>query len=101
MEKVNELVAHEVAKVLGRLLPDFLVTITEVEVSKDLAYAKIWISSLKSDEITRKSCSECSHEIQSHLAKTLDMRKTPKVRFLIDKRERQAQKIEELIREIH
>jgi ribosome-binding factor A len=55
--KVNSLIQHELGPVLNEFLDwqKGLVTITKVETSKDMKYAKIWISIFNPDPLTQKN----------------------------------------------
>jgi ribosome-binding factor A len=55
--KVNSLIQHELGPVLHEYLDwqKGLVTITKVEASKDMKYAKIWISVFNPDPQTQKN----------------------------------------------
>ena len=63
------------------------ISVTEVEVSKDIAYAKIFISSFQSDKKVDDAVTALNHAagfIQSKLGKKLKMRNTPKLKFYKD-----------------
>lgn len=100
MEKVDELVGQEVAKELQKLFPDFFMTVTEVEVAKDLGFAKIWIASIKGADEAAELANKYAKEVQKGIAEKLTIRRTPRLRFYPDNREIRAQKIEKIIREI-
>ena len=99
MEKVDELIQQEVSRELHRLLPDFFITITITEVSRDLAYAKIWITSLVDIDKAVEQANLCKNEIQKTLALKVPLRKHPKINFVADTREIKAQRIDQLIEE--
>ncbi len=100
MEKIDELVGQEVAKELQKLFPEFFITVTEVEVAKDLGFAKIWIASFKGADEATKLANTYAKEVQKQIAKRLTIYRTPKIRFYPDNREIRAQRIEKLVRDI-
>lgn len=64
-----------------------LLTITDVKVSADLSYAKLYISSFESDQKMNTAVEALNHaagHIQKHISKELRMRETPKLRFYPD-----------------
>lgn len=64
-----------------------LITITDVEVSADLSYAKLYISSFESEQKMLKAVEALNHAagfIQKNISKDLKMRVTPKLRFFAD-----------------
>ncbi len=104
IEKVNELVRHEVSQLLLKEV-DFnnaLVTITHVDTSPDLKQSKIKICIIPSEkdkevlEVIRKNV----FHVQQGLNKRLQMRPVPKIKFEIDKVEVNAQRIEELLSKV-
>lgn len=101
MEKVDELVNHEISILLLKLFPDRIITVIEVEVSKDLSFAKVWISTLMDPEKTLEDCQREAGTVTKELSKKLDFRKHPKIRFYLDNSPEYASKIESLIKEIH
>lgn len=101
MEKVDELVNHEISILLLKLFPDKIITVTNVEVSKDLGFAKVWISALDDPGKTLIDCQREAATITKVLSKKLELRKHPKIRFYLDNSPSYASKIENLIEEIH
>ncbi len=101
MEKVDELVGHEISKLLLKLFADQIITVTNVEVSKDLGFAKVWISALNNPEMTIIECQREGPAMTKELSKKLELRKHPKIRFYLDNSPEYASKIESLIEEIH
>lgn len=103
-EKVSSQLAQMLSEILARdieMPEDSLATVTEVEVSADLAHATAWISILPMSragsgiEAIRK---QAGH-IRKELAKWLSMRVTPKIFYRVDDRQEHAAKIEKLIDE--
>ncbi len=62
-------------------------SINRVEVSRDLAYAKVYVSSFMSDKQTKlgvKGLESAAGFIQSTLSKKLRLRQFPKLQFIAD-----------------
>ena len=97
MFKFDEIVLREVSKILLQYFPDKFVSVTQVHVSKDLAFAKIWLSCLTDvDKIVRDSKKKAG-VFRDILAKTLVARKVPRLYFVADYTQDDAAKIENLI----
>jgi ribosome-binding factor A len=64
-----------------------LITITDVKMSPDLSYAKLYISSFESENKKIRAVEALNHAagfIQRNISKELNMRVTPKLRFYPD-----------------
>jgi ribosome-binding factor A len=64
-----------------------LVTITAVEVNRDLSHAKVYVSSLGETTSTEQSVDALQHAagfLRSKLARTLKVRSVPQLHFLYD-----------------
>jgi len=119
--KVNSLIQHELGPILHEFLDwqKGLVTITKVETSKDMKWAKIWISILHPDPITHpnketvpndvpamdKKIMDYLHahiyEIQGEVNKHFHTKIIPRISFKLDVSPRYVEHIDELLREIH
>ena len=100
-ERVNSLIKHIVASFLVNRIntAKALVTVTRVEVSKDLRYAKIFLSVFPESEeknIIVMIRNE-KQALQSHLAKRLKTKFIPSLRFEIDQAEKKRQQVEGLL----
>lgn len=105
-----ERIASDILKYLSNILltetnDDLLktITLTEVNVSKDLSYAKIFftsISELSKKEI-EKEMMEAAPFLRGKLAKVLDVRNIPELKFIYDETIEYATKIERIINNIH
>jgi len=91
IERVNNLIRQEVSELLQRQVKDprlgSFVTITEVSTSPDLKYAKIFVSRIGSEEEKQETLSglaAASGFLRSELAKRLDLRRIPELRFQWD-----------------
>ena len=80
------------------------VTITDVHVSNDHSYAKVFCSFLgKQQRATAglKALNRAKGYIRTELSKRLDIRRTPDLTFVIDETMEQGKHIDAIIAEIH
>ena len=80
------------------------VTITEVKVDRELAYANIYVSSLDGEEKAEEILSAFNHAkgfIRSTLADRIELRSHPSLRFFWDPIPERADKIDRLINMLH
>ena len=79
------------------------ITLTEVDVSKDLSYAKVYFTSISdlSHEEIEKEVNEASPFLRGCLAKVLEIRNIPELHFIYDTSIEYATKIEKIITKIH
>jgi len=79
------------------------ITISRVELSDDLRHAKIYYTFLPgqtTEEKVKRSLTKATGFMRSHLAKTLNLRFTPELRFWYDEEFERVEKIERLLDEI-
>lgn len=100
MPKVNELVRHHLSVIVHRFFNDEIVSITKVEVTKDLEYAKIWLAAVSDVDSCVSRCNQNSKQLQRELAEKLILRKTPKLAFVSDKTSESVNRIEQLLSQI-
>ena len=91
----NTRINSEVHKILAELIrsevkdpriPDFT-SVTDVEVAPDLKTCKVWVSMLGNDEAQQdglKGLKNAEGYMRSQLAKKLNLRNTPELRFILD-----------------
>ena len=105
-ERVAVLIQREVVEILDRHLRDPRirgVTVTDVEVSPDLKYATIFVSTLEGGEVraqTLKGLDRAAPAVRHILAPRLGLREVPEVRFRFDESLERGQRVEELLRKI-
>lgn len=106
-------VGSEVRKVLGEFLLSgafgasaamaSMVIITDVKMSPDLRYAKIFVNSV-SPQILPEEYLEFlenqKHKMRAHLGFSMRLRYTPDLRFIVDDSEEKAERIEEILRNL-
>ena len=105
-----ERIASDILKYLSNILltetnDDLMksITLTDVRVSKDLGYAKIYftsISELSHKEIEREM-KEAAPFLRGKLAKVLEVRNIPELQFEYDETIEYATKIERIINNIN
>ena len=106
LEKVKRLIQRELAEILLRendFGRDILITLTRVDVSDDLRSAAAYIS-VSSEEKTKevfKTLRDNIYEIQQKLNRRMRTRPVPKLRFVEEKKVREAAKIEALLEKIN
>ena len=89
--RMNGEVQREISKIIARDIKDPrinpMTSVVSVDVTPDLKYAKVFVSVLGNDEEkekTRRGLASASSHIRSLLAKSLNLRNTPELTFLID-----------------
>ena len=75
------------------------VTITDVKVSNDLSYAKVYFTVLDQDKIkeTKKALKSASGFIRHELRERVDIRQIPELNFVYDESIEYGNKIENII----
>ncbi len=106
-DKVGDLVRHAISNALMREMeePKFQwVTVTEVQMSKDLAVARVFYTVLDS-ELPKKEAAallaDHAKRLRSYLGKNLHLKQAPDLRFVFDEAEERARHIEDLLASIH
>ena len=79
-------------------------TITSVEVSGDMRYAKVFISvmgSEKKQQLSLKGLQSAAGFLQAKCAARIDTRYTPRIQFQIDEGQKKAQEMNRLLKELY
>ena len=90
--RIQTLIQEEIGKmILSGTIKDprisNLVSVSDVDISRDIKYAKVYISGFESNKSLEKSVEALNHAsgfIQMKLAKKLKTRNTPKLTFYVD-----------------
>jgi len=104
--RVGELVRHAVAEVLSQgsvhdpVLESHLITVPEVRMSPDLKLATVYVMPLggRDAEIVLKALAANKPFIRSAVARRVNLKFAPDLRFRIDERFAEAERIEKLLR---
>lgn len=107
-EKVAQLMRREIAEILQRKLRDprmsAMVSVTDVEVTHDLSYAKVFVSVMGSPEERARTLEALSHAagfVRHELGPRLGLREVPMVRFIHDDSIDRGARVEDLLKRIH
>ena len=106
-QRVSQQLQKELAVILQREIRDSrigMVTISDVEVSRDLAYAKVFVTFLCVGEQTPESSLKALKEHEVHirmmLGKRIRLRLTPEVRFTYDNTLVEGMRMSNLVTEV-
>ena len=106
LQRVNQLIKEELSGLLQRELKDprlGFVTVTEVETTKDLRAAKVYVSVLGSETEWKASLAALESAkgfIRNWLREHLDLRATPTLDFRPDRSMEHAAHIQELLKQL-
>ena len=106
IERINHMIREEVSKILMLEIKDEdikFVTVADCDTSNDLSYAKIYVTVLEQEkkEETLKALNKASSFIRSELAKRIDIRNIPELKFYYDESIDYGEKIDKIIDEIN
>jgi ribosome-binding factor A len=106
-ERVAQEIRDEVAVMIGRELKDpriGFVTVTRVDLTPDLRYARIYVSVLGDQEQQKKTLAvltKASGFVKREVGRRLRMRLTPEIQFLYDKGIDATDRVAKLLDEVH
>ena len=102
-ERIADLIQQSLAESLLKRMGDSrfqLVTVTGVTLSKDLSYAKVFISVLAADDEVKPIVQALNHAaklLRHYLAQDVDLRIVPELRFAYDESVARGSRISSLI----
>ncbi len=105
IKRVESLIQKEISRlILHQELKDprinSMITVNRVQVSKDIAYAKVYISSFQPENVNKKAeqaLNSASGFIQRQIGRHLKTRQTPKLTFIYDRSLEEGFRINKLI----
>ena len=106
IERINHMIMEEVSKILMLEVKDEdikFITVTDCDTSNDLSYCKVYVTVLeqeKRDE-TLKALNNASGFIRGELAKRIEIRNIPELKFIYDESVFYGEKIDKIIDEIN
>ena len=104
--RVNSEVHREISEIIREVKDPrvgIMTSVTDVEVTPDLKYANIYISALGSEDASAKTLEGLKAAngcIRRELARRLNLRNTPELRFLADDSLAYGMKMDKLINEL-
>ena len=106
IERISDALIEEISYILANKVKNKdinFVTVTDVKVSNDLSYAKVYFTVLDNSklDVTLKALKEASGYIRHELRERIDIRQIPELSFIYDESIEEAKKIEEIIDKIH
>ena len=106
IERINHSMIREISYILEREVKDKnikFVTITDVKVTNDLSFAKVYFTVLNDEyrNDTLKALRQASGFIRSKLCERIDIRHMPELEFVYDESIAYGKLIEDKIKEIH
>ena len=104
-DRIAEAVTQELAMLLRQEARDarlLRVSFSRAQVSPDLKLAKIWFMVPDGADVAAilKALQHASGFFRSHLAKTLNLRRTPDLLFYHDRQSEEAERLERIFREL-
>ncbi|HET7224710.1 MAG TPA: 30S ribosome-binding factor RbfA [Candidatus Eisenbacteria bacterium] len=106
-ERVAHLMQREIAEILQRELRDpripQLVSVTDVEVSRDLSFARVFVSILESETShahTLAALNRAAGFVRHALSPRLGLREVPELRFVHDPSLERGARVEEILKKI-
>ena len=105
IDRVNELIRTTIAEIISReveMPPGVFATVVKVDTSRDLRYARVFVSVFPEKKFgtAKKILISKIYFIQGKLNKKLSMKPLPRIEFVADYTETEADKIEKLLKEI-
>lgn len=106
-ERVRKTLMKEIADIIQKEVKDSriqgIVSITDIEISHDNSYAKVYYSVFASDkdkELTIKAIEDNTSKIRYEVGKRVRLRLTPELRFIPDDSLERGSNVTELINKI-
>ena len=105
LDRLNHIFTEEISKVINEEVKDpdvKFVTLTAVDISSDLSYAKVYFTNLidTDREKVTKALNNASSFIRGKLFGRVEIRKMPELTFIYDESIEYGKKIEDKIKEI-
>jgi ribosome-binding factor A len=105
IDRINEQIRKTLAKIIAEeadIPLGVFVTISKVDTSRDLRYARVFVSIFPEKKFgeTLRTLGKKIYFIQGRLNKQLSMKLLPRIEFVPDKTEAEADKIEKLLKKI-
>lgn len=104
IERINSNIQKEISYIIANEVKNpnvKFVTITAVDTTNDLSYAKIYFTTLDDKVETLKALKSAKGYIKRELGNRVDIRSIPELEFIYDESIEYGSRIEQKIKEIH
>ena len=105
MERLNTAFLEKISEIIHNDIKDDsikLVTITEVRITNDLSFAKVYFTTMNDDhEKVKQTLNKASGFIKSELCNKVKIRKMPDINFVYDESVEYGNNIENIIKRIN
>ncbi len=101
IQKIQALIARNVKDIVSYEIKNEnigFMTITDVEVSSDHSYCKIFVSFLNNAKNSLETLNRAKGFVRSRLAKKVNLRRVPEISFVLDDTYERQQRLENLIK---
>jgi ribosome-binding factor A len=103
-DRIADVMQRELSQIIQKEMKDpriSMVTIAEIKISKDLSFAKVYVSVMFEEkaEETMRTLNSAAKFLRSELAKKIQMRTMPQLTFVYDDTTIKANRISKLIDE--
>ncbi|MCD6454700.1 MAG: 30S ribosome-binding factor RbfA [Candidatus Aminicenantes bacterium] len=101
-ERIEKLIEQEISLLIRDILElsGSIISINKVLLSNDLSTARIFFSALENEDKILEILEKNSGHLRYLLARKLNLRYTPKLRFLKDEEEEKQRRLEELFEKL-
>ena len=102
-ERIASIIRKNIAEIIQFQVKDphlGFVSIPEVRVSKDFSYATVYVSFFKEEDVvpSLEVLNKARGFIRTELAKKMDTRRVPEIRFVLDEGYKKEERIAELLK---
>lgn len=108
LQRIDEEIKRALAGIIREDVKDdrvsFMVSVTKVDVTSDLKYAKVYVSVYDTDKNKSASIDGLNHAapfIRTRLASEVDIRRVPELAFILDDSVEYSLKISQMLNEMN
>lgn len=105
IDRLNNMFVEEISNIIHNEVKDKnidFVTITDVRITNDLSFAKVYITTLDNDrEKVLNALNKARGFIRTKLSESIEIRKMPEIHFVYDESIEYGKKIEDIIERIN
>lgn len=100
LKKIASQIQYALSFIIEEEMPGEFISLTKVDLSPDLEYCDILVSVLNDDSAKVDKLNHASKSLRMELAKKLDLRRTPLLRFHFDGSDMALDKINSLLKDV-